>query len=983
MNTYKLLFPVLLLLFSLSGKSQKIVSVAHADIIRLEADTYRGHIQWQYSADQANWTDIENGESSTFEIPVTQFPSFYRAKIEEEGCENPHYSQIIEIINSEDMNYWSDPQTWGGSKPIAGEDVAIDGYVILDEDTPELGEITINGVLAFDRKDLGLTAERINVNGTLQIGTVLKPFEQKAIVTLNGTNDSNDGNDRGIMVMPGGSLELHGATPEVLWTKISQHLELNATSLTLEESVEWESGGEIVMAPTDYYEAGNGAAITQKVTLTNVDNEKLTIAEGSNSHRWGLLQYATPNGMSLDETAERAEPPVPNTTTTSTPTVLDERAEIGYLTRNIVIQSPEDDLWDSFGFGCHIMLMPNSQGHVDGVEIQRGGQRGHIRRYPFHWHNLSYQTPQTLEDAVGQYFKNSVINESSQRGIVIHGTNGVLVDNNIVYKVNSHAIFTEDAVERRNIINHNLVLHVRNPPWNTQLKNHEQGGLHDGGSSAFWISNPDNVITNNAAADCIAFGYWLAFTTQAWGDNIGVLHEDGFLLRPNRLRFGVFENNTAHSVKLRGIILDLIEVDNEGNVNGAQYYSTADGRDPSWPFEHLERFTLSGCTLYKCGHNGFWDRSTWPNTVEFVSADNCGRFFAGAGAEGQIERNLVVGTSLNTRMNGTGREVLGWTDFYRLPDGQTHEGSTPVAFASYHHTFVARDNIVVNFPLVDGERSGAFAMDDYYIRGIEKGQVRNTNNLLIESHPGFKTTAPDPWYTFSSAVWDPHGVWGTEGNYLVQDHPFITYEKDTSPIGSSSQASGAVSVSGPFYSFRGFILYGKGDTPPQNQHYLDLWNIHVSRLDNELTEVATWFVDAAGPADLFSHMKDFITTPDAIYQLTFPDLDPPTDFAMLVDNMLETTDTQVIAVQFDGSLTNLSVGMEAYGNRENYQAVSSLVDVRSSEGATYWQDTENSLIWTKLRGGIWEFWTDNPTEAVPSFEDTTYEQLVFFVRPAD
>lgn len=973
----------LLVVSTFYAHSQQTVVITPGDIVKLEAGAYQGDIQWQKASDESNWVNIESGTVASFEVTPGQFPYYYRARIDKEGCEHPHYSETIEILSSDDVDYWSEPNTWGGTKPVSGEDVTIEGYIILDENTPDLGEVIINGVLAFDRKDLSLTAESITVNGTLQIGSAANPFDQKAIITLNGTNNAGEVHDRGIMVTSGGALELHGATPDILWTKINQHLPLSATSLVLEEPVEWEAGGDIVMAPTDYYEAGNGIAITQRVSLNSVNGVELTIAEGSNSHRWGLLQYATPTGMSLNASDERVIPPVPDSESSHTPTVLDERAEVGYLTRNIVIQSPEDDLWESLGFGCHIMLMPNSKGHVDGVEIKRGGQRGHIRRYPYHWHNLSYDTPNTLSDATGQYFKNSVINESSQRGIVIHGTNGVLVDNNIVYKVSGHGIFTEDAVERRNTINHNLVLHVRNPPWNTQLKNHEQGGLHDGGSSAFWISNPDNTLTNNAAADCIAFGYWLAFTTQAWGDNIGVLHEDGFLLRPNRLRFGVFENNIAHSVKLRGIILDLVETNNDGDVNGAQYYSTADGRDPQWPFDQLERFTLTGSTLYKCGHNGFWDRSTWPNTYGFVSADNCGRFFAGAGAEGEIARNLVVGTSLNSEMNGTRREALGWTDFYRIENQETHSGSTPVAFASYHHTFVAKDNIVINFPLVDGERSGTFAMDDYYIRGVEKGQVRNLNNLLVNSHPGYKTTAPDPWYTFSSAVWDPHGVWGPEENYLVQDHPFVTYGKETIPVESSSEASGAVSVAGPFYSFRGFILYGVGDVLPANQHYFDLWNIHVSRMDNDLNEVAIWSVTSAGPSDLFSHMKDFVTTPDAIYQLTFPGLDLPTDFAMLVDNMLEVEDTQVMSIQFDGAITNLAVGMEAYGSRETYEAVNSLQDLRSSAGATYWQDNANNLIWTKLRGGIWSFWTNNPEEATPTFEDITYEQSVFFVRTAE
>src|SRR5690606_29007194 len=103
-----------------------------------------------------------------------------------------------------------------------------------------------------------------------------------------------------------------------------------------------------------------------------------------------------------------------------------------------------------------IMIMETgASAHVDGVEIRRGGQRGRLGRYPFHWHRLSYDNTQFLGDATGQYLRNSTINESRNRGIVIHATNGVTVENNIIYNVLGHALFTEDAVERDNVITGN------------------------------------------------------------------------------------------------------------------------------------------------------------------------------------------------------------------------------------------------------------------------------------------------------------------------------------------------------------------------------------------------------------------------------------------------------------------------------------------------------------------------------------------------
>ena len=82
--------------------------------------------------------------------------------------------------------------------------------------------------------------------------------------------------------------------------------------------------------------------------------------------------------------------------TPNNPKVLDQRAPVGNLTRNIVIQSPNDDAWENEGFGVHIMIMPSAIAHLDGVEIKRGGQRGRVRRYPFHWHMLSYNGSDNL-----------------------------------------------------------------------------------------------------------------------------------------------------------------------------------------------------------------------------------------------------------------------------------------------------------------------------------------------------------------------------------------------------------------------------------------------------------------------------------------------------------------------------------------------------------------------------------------------------------
>jgi hypothetical protein len=952
--------------------AQTELNVVHTDTVRLVAAPHDGTLQWQVSDDQIDWQDMPNATTSPYDAVITSVPQYFRGLITQEGCA-PYYSETLAVISSPLSYYWSDPNAWGGAVPVVGQDVIIpiDRRIILDVSPPPLGSLTIIGTLEFLEEDLTLISDWIMVHGTLQVGTESEPFTHNAIITLTDDDMEEDimgMGTRGIMVM-GGRLELHGTPPDVTWTKINAHAPAGSTSLQLIENVDWVANDQIVVAPTDYYLAGNNASVSQPIVLTAAAGNALTLATGLNAHRWGLLQYATTNGMSLSPT-NLLTPPVADTDSTTTPLILDERAEVGHLTRNIVIQAPDDALWQDNGFGVHVMIMgQGAEAHLNGVEIRRGGQRGMLGRYPFHWHMLSYSGTQTLEDATGQYFRNSVVNESANRGVVIHGTNGVEVSRNVIFDIEGHGIFTEDAVERRNLIDGNLVLRIRNPNMNPQdaLKQHEATQ-----SSGFWLSNPDNIITNNVAADCGAFGYWLAFPSNPWGESQSVLDTDGLLLNPSRILFGTFDNNTAHSNGNVGIMLDNPEIDNAGNTYPNRYESTIDGNDVEWPFLNLRRFTLSRYKTWKNRSNGIWDRARWATNFEVVSADNCGRFFAGAGDDGIIERSLVIGTSLNFMMNGTGRPTFadfqsGWSS------------SNPAAFATYHSTFDIRNNIAIDFQPVEDQRSGVFSTDDYYIRAVDKGHYRNTNNLIQNSHAGVKLYAPYAHMTFAGALWDPQGIWGPVNNYFVYDTPFLTYGQTITQVAPSTAVSGGVSVPGPFFGFGGFVLHGVGNTPPQSSQYYPLMGIHIRRLDAALNEVGTWTVPTAQNGAILANMRHFATNPNGMYELTFPDETiAPTIFQMDVENMLTESDVQVIGIQYDGTLDPI-VAMRVNNTQYPYTELNSLQEVIASAGETYWQDNANNRVWIKLRGGRWQFWTTDPTQAVPTSDDLLYEGTIIRV----
>ena len=73
--------------------------------------------------------------------------------------------------------------------------------------------------------------------------------------------------------------------------------------------------------------------------------------------------------------------------------------------------------------------------------------------------------------------------------------------------------------------------------------------------------------------------------------------------------------------------------------------------------------------------------------------------------------------------------------------------------------------------------------------------------------------------------------------------------------------------------------------------------------------------------------------------------------------------------------------MFAYQYNEQYEHLNSLNDVIQSSGATWFQDTDNNLVWVKIRGGFWRYWTDDTSQSVPSSDDLLYETMELRIRP--
>lgn len=747
--------------------------------------------------------------------------------------------------------------------------------IVLDTDTPSLGPITINGTLKFANQDVQLTATNIAISasGALQIGAPGAPHAYRATITLTGarpafpsnptaTNRQID-NTRGITVN-GGKLELVGASPSPVWTQLGDHAAAGTREFTLKDPVNWAAGSNVIVGPTDFY----GVNPTEVLTLASTaSGTRLNTSAALARFRWGRLQYMTEAGLSL--TPGSYTPPV-----MPAPTVLDERATVGNLSRNIVIQGANDSAWTSQGFGAHVMVMElASKVFVDGVEFRRVGQAGAMGRYPFHWHMLSYRSADGafLGNATGHEIRNSTVSQSAQRCIVVHGTNGVRVVNNICHDITGHAFFLEDGVERDNVFEGNLALKIRRPSNANLILQHE-GDPYLAGSSGFWITNPDNIVRHNVAGDVVGNAYWNAFPTSGVGLSRRAVNPDlagtawaALQMNPRAMSHGVFDNNVAVATGQPGINTDLMldgggpTGDDLGNVVNAMYLPTVDGRPhdlngrlPNGSTTSA-RATFSRSTIFKT-NGGYANRIGAPDYPQWVMADVAGIYARGAGNDGAFFRGLFIGRSLNDRVGGVNTYPA--------------DADPQAFFATYHSTFQMRDNSFAHIGFEekasDPERteSGVFKSDDYYTEQLERGTVLNANNKFVQAFAGARsmpahlllnrpTGSRAENFSLAGAVWDPHGYWGSKGTYWTYDTPFYTSGSGCVPLvfptasgrNSRGQFNGQ-SCLGEFFGMRyhphtDFMNEGSGE----NAAY---WPMDVERLDcNPATFTSTQWGTAA------------------------------------------------------------------------------------------------------------------------------------------
>jgi cell migration-inducing and hyaluronan-binding protein len=514
---------------------------------------------------------------------------------------------------------WSDPATWPDHQvPRAGDKVTIDTgkHVVLDISPPPLGGLHIDGKLSFsDKADLQLTTEWITLRGELEIGTEAKPHTRKATITLTdnvpGEEISSMG-DRGIMIM-GGTLNLHGDRTNS-WTKLAKTAEQGSTSIQVLDAKGWRAGDQIVLASTDF-----DPHQAERRTISGIKGNTITLDKKLDYMHYGRITFG-----------------------------VDERGEVGMLTRNILIQASPDA--DKTLFGGHVMAMATSRMYISGVEFNRMGQNMHLARYPVHWHLVG--------DAAGQYIQNSAIHDTYSRCVTVHGTNDVRVENNVTYNNIGHCFFLEDGIEHGNQFVHNLGIltkcHPDAPciPTNLAAAGEPRAGTNgqaakdilipsDNTASTFWITNPDNIYVDNVAAGSESNGFWMSLPEHPTG-----AFQDTDISKatwPRRTKFREFKGNVAHS-NYDSFMFDRNVAPN--GTFGVTGSSQTGLENPSDPDSRAVESVFEDLTAYKNRNGGIWGRGEMHVFRNVRLADNAIDFTHASGAFGRYAFTSLVVDSL-------------------------------------------------------------------------------------------------------------------------------------------------------------------------------------------------------------------------------------------------------------------------------------------------------------------------------------------------
>ena len=228
------------------------------------------------------------------------------------------------------VNVWSADTTWGGDfAPMDGDSLYVPKglNLLVDIDrSPILKSVLVEGSLLFMPKESSpaqsTDADHLRTfdamyifvrGGYMEVGTALNPYTSKITITMHGTVEDPYipiyGNK--VIALRFGTLEMHGIVRDKTWTLLASTAAVGATTITLNEVVDWKVGEQIAIASTSYKGREGEKRFITAIDRTTPAKPVLTLDKA-------LLykHFAATETYGTD--------------------TIDMRAEVGLLTRNVV-----------------------------------------------------------------------------------------------------------------------------------------------------------------------------------------------------------------------------------------------------------------------------------------------------------------------------------------------------------------------------------------------------------------------------------------------------------------------------------------------------------------------------------------------------------------------------------------------------------------------------------------------------------------------
>lgn len=428
---------------------------------------------------------------------------------------------------------WSAASTWqGGQVPGAGAKVMIrEGHQVVYDIKAEAVVRTINvaGTLAFaPDKDTLLNVGLLKIQAgdefseegfdceghldapdpnkpraTLLVGTPERPIDAKHTATIRLHHvEGLDKQSCPAIVCCGGRMEIHGTPMSRTWVKLGATAKTGENKVTVAEGVSgWKAGDRIIVTGTSVHGPEKDESFTEERTIQALDGTTLTLDQPLKYTHLGDGDY---------------------------------RGEVANLSRNVVIESA-----DPMGVRGHTMYHKFSAGSVHYAEFRNLGKENVLGRYSLHFHLLRDTMRGT--SVVGNSIQNS-----ANRWVTIHGTDYLVVRDNVGYGSIGHGFFLEDGTEVNNVLDRNLAVLAkagkRLPKQVLPFDQNEGAG--------FWWANSRNTFTRNVAAECDRYGFrYEATPSSALKLNLSVPQPDGTTATVDirTLPFVRFEDNEVHS----------------------------------------------------------------------------------------------------------------------------------------------------------------------------------------------------------------------------------------------------------------------------------------------------------------------------------------------------------------------------------------------------------------------------------------------------